>query len=74
MAVQGFKQSRNGTRSSFKREEDMEREENHRRNRHKGSLFVKALESGIIISQTFWYFIPLCVEVLSRFCGNLTEQ
>lgn len=71
----GFKQSRDRTRSSFKREKDMEGEGNHRRNRHKGSLFhVRALQSGIIISQTFWYFIPLCAEVLGRFCGNPTEQ
>lgn len=61
--------------SRFKREEDTEGERNHWRNGDKGSLFhVRALHSGIIIRQTFWYFIPLWLEVLGGFCGNPTEQ
>lgn len=75
MAVPGLKQSGGGTHSSFKREEDTEGERNHWRDRDKGSLsHGRALQSGIIISQTFWYFIPLWVEALGRVCGNPTEQ
>lgn len=75
MAVQGIQRSRDGARSSFKRQEDMEGERNRWRNGAKGSLFhVRTRQSGIIISQTFLYFTPSCKKEVGRVCGNSMEH